>query len=114
MAIALRLEGAERLAAMLRGLRLYQASPNCRDLPDPPVIWRGGAARLLDYGEGDASRVVLVAPSLINRHHILDLDHDVSLMRGLAKAGLRPLLLDWGIRGRRNSGSGFRIMSKSG
>lgn len=107
MAIALRLEGAERLAAMLRGLRLYQASPNCRDLPDPPVIWRGGAARLLDYGEGDASRVVLVAPSLINRHHILDLDHDVSLMRGLAKAGLRPLLLDWGDPGQEELGFGL-------
>ncbi|QIE57843.1 alpha/beta hydrolase [Pikeienuella piscinae] len=95
MGLALRLEGADRLSAMLRGLRLYQASPIVRTLPDPPAIWRRGAARLLDFGP-EGGRPVLVAPSLINRHHILDLDEGASLMSHLAGAGLRPLLLDWG------------------
>lgn len=98
MTLALRVEAARRLELMLRGLRLYQASPEVRNLPDPPVIWRRGAARLFDYGEA-GGRPVLVAPSLINRHHILDLDEKVSLMRYLAGRGIRPLLLDWGSPG---------------
>lgn len=98
MALALRLEGAERLAAMLRGLRLYQTSEVRRTLPDPPVVWRRGAARLLDFGR-PGGRPVLVAPSLINSHHILDLDEGASLMRWLAGRGLRPFLIDWGAPG---------------
>lgn len=96
-ALALRSEGADRLAAMMRGLRRYQASPEQRTLIDPPTIWRRGAARLLDYGGG--GRAVFVVPSLINRHHILDLDEGASLMRFLSGEGLRPLLLDWGTPG---------------
>lgn len=95
MALALRLEGAERLAAMLRGLRRWQESPAARSLADPPALWSLGSARLLDFGPPDG-RPVLVAPSLINRWHILDLDEADSLMRRLSAAGLRPLLLDWG------------------
>lgn len=95
MALALRLEGADRLAALLQGLRLYQRSPFRRRLEDPPAIWRAGAARLLDHGPA-SGLPVLVAPSLINRHHILDLDESASLIRFLSGAGLRPLVLDWG------------------
>ncbi|MEX2519054.1 MAG: alpha/beta fold hydrolase [Paracoccaceae bacterium] len=103
MALALRLEGADRLSAMLRGLRLYQASAVRRTLVDPPVIWRMGASRLLDFG-GPGGRPVLVAPSLINGHHILDLDEGASLMRWLAARGLRPLLIDWGAPGPEEQG----------
>ncbi|WP_340110437.1 alpha/beta fold hydrolase [Pikeienuella sp. HZG-20] len=98
MALALRSEGAARLAALTRGLRLYQASPVFRTLADPPTLWRRGSARLLDFGPA-GGRPVVVAPSLINRHHILDLDGDLSLMRFLAARGVRPLLLDWGAPG---------------
>jgi polyhydroxyalkanoate synthase len=38
-------------------------------------------------------------PSLINRAHILDLTADRSLLRALAAAGMRPLLVDWGVPG---------------
>lgn len=106
MALALRCEGAARLAAMLRGIRLYQASPVSRDLGDPPALWRRGAARLLDFGP-PGGRPVLVAPSLINRHHILDLDGEVSLMRFLSTQGVRPLLLDWGTPGVEEQGFGL-------
>lgn len=99
-AMALRLEGAERLAAMMRGLRRYQASPVRRSQPDPPTVWRRGSTRLLDFGAvpdgAPGARAVLVTPSLINRHHILDLDENASLIRYLKDRGLRPLLLDWG------------------
>lgn len=100
MALALRAAAADRLAEMVRGLRAYRGSGVRRRLADPPVVWRCGAARLLDFGAGAGGRPVLVTPSLINDHHILDLDGrgpgGGSLMRYLAARGLRPLLLDWG------------------
>lgn len=95
MAIAIRRDAARRLSEMCDGLRRYQNSEARRDLPEPPTIWRRGAARLLDYGpEGGAP--VFVSPSLINRPHILDLDRGASLLRHLSESGLRPLMLDWG------------------
>ena len=60
------------------------------------MLWRGGAARLLDYGRGAAVPAVLIVPSLINRHYILDLLRERSFVRYLAAQGLRPLVLDWG------------------
>jgi pimeloyl-ACP methyl ester carboxylesterase len=81
-------------AALARGITAYRAHPHRRTLPDPPVIWREGSARLLDHG--GAGPPVLFVPSLVNRAHVLDLDEGASLMRFLATEGLRPLLLDWG------------------
>jgi poly(3-hydroxyalkanoate) synthetase len=81
-------------AALARGITAYRAHPHRRTLPDPPVIWREGSARLLDHG--GAGPPVLFVPSLVNRAHVLDLDEGASLMRFLAAEGLRPLLLDWG------------------
>lgn len=82
-------------AALVQGILRYRRHPHSRTLDDPPVLWREGASRLLDYRpEGGAP--VLVVPSLVNRAHVLDLDAGASLMRFLAAAGLRPLLLDWG------------------
>ncbi len=105
MAVALRIEAASRLAQMAAGIRLYQHSKHQRDLAEPPVIWRLGSARLFDYGASRPDALpVLVAPSLINSYQILDLDHDCSLMRHLAEAGLRPLLLDWGKPGQEEQG----------
>ncbi len=81
-------------AALLRGLAAYRRHPHMRSLPDPPVLWAEGSARLLDFG--GAGRPVLFVPSLVNRAYVLDLDEGTSLMRYLAGHGLRPLLLDWG------------------
>ena len=79
----------------LRGLERYRHHPYRRALPEPPVLWREGATRLLDYAPSGGAPV-LVVPSLINRAYILDLAPQKSLLRFLAAAGLRPLLLDWG------------------
>jgi polyhydroxyalkanoate synthase len=87
-----------RLDAILTGLERYRSHPYRRDLPDPPTVWREGPARLLDYGTGGGLPVLFV-PSLINRHYILDLSEDCSLMRWMAGRGIRPLLLDWGRTG---------------
>ena len=103
MAVAIRRDAVRRLSEFCAGLRRYQASDHVRTLKDPPVIWRRGAARLLDYGPEDGAPV-FVSPSLINRPHILDLDEDASLLRHLSVAGMRPLLLDWGAPGREERG----------
>jgi poly(3-hydroxyalkanoate) synthetase len=81
--------------AMLAGIAAYRRHPYARQLAEPPIIWREGAARLLDYGQA-RDPAVLFIPSLVNRAHVLDLDEGASLMRWLAGQGFRPLLLDWG------------------
>jgi polyhydroxyalkanoate synthase len=88
-----------RFDAILTGLERYRAHPYHRSLPDPPTVWQEGPARLLDYGAGCGGRPVLFVPSLINRHYILDLSENCSLMRWMAGRGIRPLLLDWGSTG---------------
>ncbi len=67
-------------------------------MAEPPLLWQEGTTRLLDY-RPRGGPPVLVVPSLINRAYILDLAPRQSLLRFLAEAGLRPLLLDWGAPG---------------
>lgn len=81
----------------LAGIHAYWAHPYRRAVAEPAVLWRGGSARLFDYG--GAGRPVLFVPSLVNRAYILDLAPERSLVRHLAARGLRPLLLDWGAPG---------------
>jgi len=59
-----------------------------------PVVARAGRAVLRDYG-GTGPPAVFV-PSLINPPHILDLAEHKSLLRWLARQGVRPMLVDWG------------------
>jgi poly(3-hydroxyalkanoate) synthetase len=83
--------------AMIAGIAAYRRHPFRRDLPDPPVIWREGGSRILDFSANQPGRrTVLFVPSLVNRAYVLDLAPGRSMMRHLADGGLRPLLLDWG------------------
>lgn len=93
---ALAREATRRAAAFLAGLERYTSHPYRRDLPDPPVLWRDGSARLRDYGPADGLPL-LVVPSLVNRAYVLDLTAERSLLRFLAAQGLRPLLLEWDV-----------------
>jgi polyhydroxyalkanoate synthase len=89
-------EVRRRWGLLTRGIEAYRGHPYRRDLPAPPVLWQEGTARLLDYAPASRdSPTVLAVPSLINRAYILDLTAERSLMRFLAGAGFRPLLLDW-------------------
>jgi polyhydroxyalkanoate synthase subunit PhaC len=97
-AAALDAEILARGDAMLRGIERYRHHPYRRSDEEPPVLWHQGATRLLDYGP-DGGAPVLVVPSLINKAYVLDLMPENSLMRHLSRAGLRPLLLDWGAPG---------------
>lgn len=92
-------------ASFQAGVLAYRRHSFRRDLPDPPVLWREGAARLLDYGGPTPVGVtMLFVPSLINRAHVLDLATGHSLLRWLAGQGIRPLLLDWGVPGEAECG----------
>jgi poly[(R)-3-hydroxyalkanoate] polymerase subunit PhaC len=94
-AAALNREIAARSEAFLDGIARYRHHPYRRAAAEPPVLLARGTTRLLDYRpEGGAP--VLAVPSLINRGYVLDLLPESSLLRFLAAAGLRPLLVDWG------------------
>ena len=97
---ALATEAGRRIETFLKGIEAYRGHPYRRTLPEPKTVWKQGAARLLDYSAPGARGTVLLAvPSLINRAYILDLTAQRSMMRSLAKKGLRPYLLDWGTPG---------------
>ena len=93
--LAVTQEVFNRLHALASGIKAYQGHPYRRDLPVPPVLWRQGTTRLLDFSPA-GGRPVLFVPSLVNRAYILDLSAEHSLLRWLAaETGLRPLLVDW-------------------
>jgi polyhydroxyalkanoate synthase len=99
---ALHREIGRRMDRLAEGVVAYRNHPFERALVAPPVAWQEGNTRLLDYGHTHpAARkrgacAVLVVPSLINRWEVLDLTAEKSLLRGMAAAGLRPYLVDWG------------------
>jgi poly(3-hydroxyalkanoate) synthetase len=102
-AVLRRLLRADR--ELLAGIAAYRRHPFTRTLPEPPVIWAEGATRLLDYGPAGApGPVALFVPSLVNRATVLDLMPGRSMLRFLASAGVRPLLLDWGWPGEAERG----------
>ena len=86
----------KRIEAMLDGIDAYRRHPWRRLEENVPVIWSSGSSRLLDYAPRADGRPILVIPSLVNRFWVLDLLPERSLLRWLAVAGRRPLLLDWG------------------
>jgi polyhydroxyalkanoate synthase len=95
LAAAVDLESRARLDRFLTGVETYRAHPYKRELDDPPVVWSEGNTRLLDFG-GNGPTVVVI-PSLVNKSYVLDLDAGSSMMRYMARHGLRPLLVDWGV-----------------
>ena len=81
---------------LIAGIAAYRRHPWVRNMPEPPVIWAEDGTRLLDYGQKAGGKAVLFVPSLVNRAYVLDLAPGHSMLRFLAGAGIRPLLLDWG------------------
>jgi len=93
---------SDRFRRLQVGIRAYRSHPYRRELPSPPTIWRSPGARLLDYSQTRNSQApaVLIVPSLINRHYVLDLRAEQSFARTLAVAGIRPFMLVWEEAGR--------------
>jgi poly(3-hydroxyalkanoate) synthetase len=94
LAARLAIESTATLARFVASIQAYRRHPYRRALNDPPSVWRSGQARLLDYGGG--GETVLLVPSLINRPYILDLSERASFARWLSARNKRVLLLDWG------------------
>ncbi|MEM8871806.1 MAG: hypothetical protein AAGE38_15500, partial [Pseudomonadota bacterium] len=97
-------EALSRLVTLADGIEAWQCHPYRRTVVEPPTLWQQGEVRVLDYGQcpeatDPAGPIVLVVPSLINRAYVLDLMQGNSILRAMASAGLRPLLLDWGTPG---------------
>ena len=100
VATALREEVERRAESYLAGLEAYRRHPFRRRDVVPPVLWREGTTRLLDYGRDSEGPLVLVVPSLINRFYVLDILPEHSFLRHLANQGVRPVVVDWGAPGR--------------
>jgi polyhydroxyalkanoate synthase len=96
-------EIARRAEAYIAGLEAYRRHPFRRRGSTFSVIWREGTTRLLDYGCHRAGSVVLVIPSMINRHYVLDLLPERSFVRHLVDTGLRVMVIDWGVPGEEES-----------
>ena len=98
LAIAARVCAGDRarLADVLAGLARYQALPPALPRPLAPDVLRVGGVVLRDHGLGKG-QPVLVVPSLINPPTVLDLTPAQSLLGAMAAAGLRPLMVDWGL-----------------
>ena len=103
-------EARRRMGRFLDGVQAYRAHPYHRPVLDPPVCWKEGTTRLLDYGAVPEAAVplggapILVVPSLVNRGYVLDLAPGRSLLRALAAAGFRPFLVEWGYPGEAERG----------
>ncbi len=53
--------------------------------------------KLLRYVKGkDNKRILLIAPHIINRPYILDLNNDISVIREFIENGLSVYMIDWG------------------
>jgi polyhydroxyalkanoate synthase len=84
-------------------LELYKYQRNI--CTTAPVIWQEGSSCLYEYeekGEGRrekgkmAPSPILIIPSLINRHYILDLEENNSFVQYLADNGINTYLAAWG------------------
>ncbi len=93
---ALLAETGKRWGAFWEGVAKYRSHPYRRHTADRPHLWRSGNTRLIDFAPGSDAPPILAIPSLVNSSDVLDLLPKRSLMQGLAEAGFRPLLVDWG------------------
>ena len=105
LAAALATEGLARYRAYLKGVATYRHYDGKRLGQDAVSVGNFGSSRLLDFApELTAAPTMLVVPSLVNRYHVLDLDAEQSLLRWLVTQGIRPLLVDWGVLERHETG----------
>ncbi len=58
---ALVAEAGRRMGGFLKGVDAYRSHPYRRRLKDPPIVWRDGTTRLLDYSKTGAKGPALLA-----------------------------------------------------
>jgi polyhydroxyalkanoate synthase len=96
LSAALANEVRRRFAAVLAGVRRYQNHPYRRNLPPARAIYASGSTRVYEYAGATSGKPTLFVPSLVNRGYILDLSERRSMLRYLARNGVRPWLVEWG------------------
>jgi polyhydroxyalkanoate synthase len=94
---AVRAKAQARKETFLAGINSYLSNDYVRAESNATICFELGSARLLDFG-GDGEPILMV-PSLINPHYILDLMPGRSLAEFLKSQGYRPYLLNWGAPG---------------
>lgn len=82
-----------RSDTMLQGIAKYLAHPYHRPESQASIALQVGSCRLYDFG-GEGEPILLV-PSLINPHYVLDLKPGRSLAEYLKGHGYRPYLVHW-------------------
>ncbi|MCK0069169.1 alpha/beta fold hydrolase [Kordiimonas laminariae] len=87
-------QASVRKNKFLKGLNQYLAHAFEPPVTDAPITYEIGCVKLHDLG-GEGAPILLV-PSLINPHYILDLMPGRSLATFLRNQGYRPLLVNWG------------------
>jgi polyhydroxyalkanoate synthase subunit PhaC len=85
---------AARVAAVMQGLRAFEAAQRLPPRALAPIVASTGRAKLRDFG-GSGPPLIFV-PSLINPASVLDLIEGHSLLEWMAAQGFRVLLVDWG------------------
>lgn len=89
-----RRKAKERKEAFIAGINTYISRPYSRPESQSVVSKKIGCVTLHDYG-GDGAPLLMV-PSLVNPHYILDLMPGRSFALFLKEQGYRPFLVDWG------------------
>lgn len=92
---AVKRESNARTIRMLEGVSAFQQYHAPKERTPSRSIWQKGNARLLDYGGQQDAPLIFCVPSLINRHYILDLYPERSLVRFLREQGQRVCVLNW-------------------
>ncbi|WP_262693025.1 alpha/beta fold hydrolase [Kordiimonas aestuarii] len=90
---AVKKKAAARGDDVLAGISRYISHPYARVGSEPELCHRVGQCELYDFG-GDGQPVLLV-PSLVNPHYVLDLKPGRSIAAYLKSQGYRPFLLKW-------------------
>ena len=97
---ALEAEIGRRANDLLTGILAYRRHPYSRPDETHPAVWSEGTTHLLDYAPGARKATpVLVVPSLVNRHYVLDLVPGQGFLGFLVASGYRPMVVDWGAPG---------------
>lgn len=91
----------EKIAACIEAIPLF-----CRELElrqnwvaKEASIWRDGSTELYEYraiGKSGKNQPILIIPSLINRHYILDLEEGNSFVQYIAGQGFDAYIASWG------------------
>lgn len=91
------LHQSEDDALWMKGLLRYQSCGYVRPSHKHNIIWQKNQVQCyaLHSEHNNAKPTMLWIPSLINRYYILDINHELSLLRFLAQSGMNIYVIDW-------------------